>query len=138
MNGSHKIQPCDKQRILIADDDKGIRDMFELVLSCDLPECSIDMAANGREVIECFKAGRHGFVVLDIRMPLMDGEETYKEIKKICEADKMELPSFLFCTGFDAPHGIQNIVSGNPHHCVLLKPVEPDAIVEAIKTRLSR
>lgn len=135
-NGKIKLKPCDKRRLLVADDDKAIREMYELVLSCDLPDCRIDMAVNGAEVVESFRAVHHGLLVMDVRMPVMDGEEAFREIRKICESENVEMPSIIFCTGFEAPHALRNIVAENPRHCVLNKPVDPDTLIEAMKLRL--
>ncbi|MFC1499211.1 response regulator [Verrucomicrobiota bacterium] len=132
-----KLMPCDNRRMLVADDDKQIREMFQLVLSCDLPEYRLDLAVNGAEVIEIFRSAHPGIIVIDVRMPVIDGEEAFCDIRGICEAENLVMPSFVFCTGFDPPHGLQNVVAENPSHCILRKPIDPSTLVDALKVRLS-
>jgi CheY-like chemotaxis protein len=70
-------------RVLLVDDEKHIR----LVFKEELEEEGyvIDLASDGFEALEKLKRQRFDLVVLDIKMPGMDGIETLNEIKK---ADK--------------------------------------------------
>ncbi len=130
-----ELKPSRKHRILVADDDAEIREMFQLVLSCDLPDCRVDVAVNGAEVIEAFRDVHFGTIVMDVRMPVIDGEEAFHRIREMCKEGNTESPSFIFCTGYDPPHSLENVVAENPSHCILRKPVEPDTLVEALKIR---
>lgn len=42
----------------------------------------VDIANNGREAVEKFDANRHELILMDLQMPLMDGFETTKIIRK--------------------------------------------------------
>jgi DNA-binding response OmpR family regulator len=68
-------------RILLVDDEEHIRLLFKEELEEE--GYSIDLASNGFEALEKLKAERFGLVVLDIKMPGMDGIQTLNEIKKI-------------------------------------------------------
>lgn len=71
----------DKEKILVIDDEQPTLRMFTLMLSAYGYE--ILTAENGHEGVEIFRQERPGLVLTDIKMPVMDGIEALKEIKKI-------------------------------------------------------
>jgi CheY-like chemotaxis protein len=68
-------------RILLVDDEEHIRLLFKEELEEE--GYSIDLASNGFEALEKVKAQRFDLVVLDIKMPGMDGIQALNEIKKV-------------------------------------------------------
>ncbi|QGY39628.1 response regulator [Pseudodesulfovibrio cashew] len=71
----------DKEKVLVIDDEKPTLRMFSLLLSAY--GYDILTAENGHEGVELFKAERPNLVLTDIKMPVMDGIEALKEIKRI-------------------------------------------------------
>jgi DNA-binding response OmpR family regulator len=67
-------------RVLVVDDDPMIREVISAYLSED--GYSVELAANGREGLEKFCAGKFDLVLTDRTMPEMDGDQLAKEIKK--------------------------------------------------------
>lgn len=67
--------------ILIIEDDKAIVDVLRMILEHD--GYQIDHAFNGPTGIEKFRVMNPDVVLLDIRMPRMDGIEVLQELKKI-------------------------------------------------------
>jgi two-component system, NtrC family, nitrogen regulation response regulator NtrX len=67
--------------ILIIEDDKAIVDITRMILEHD--GYKIDHAFNGKDGLEKYKQIDPDVVLLDIRMPKMDGIEVLQEIKKI-------------------------------------------------------
>src|SRR5688572_15548749 len=62
----------DRPLILVVDDDEGVREALETVLSDE--GYSVELAANGREAIVALEQGiTPDLVVLDLRMPIMTG-----------------------------------------------------------------
>ena len=125
-----------KHRILVADDDQEVREMFQAVLSCDLPDCRVDMVINGEEAIDAFRDAYYVVIVTDVNMPVMGGEQVFYEIQKMCTDEKRKMPCFVFCTGYDPPPPLKQTVATNPRHCMLRKPVDPNVFVQALKNRL--
>lgn len=82
LNGSTK-------RILLADDDEGVRDMGESVLPV-YGNFEVDTAVDGEEAVTKFRqahnSGRpYGAVMLDYNMPRKKGDEAAQEIRQIEE-----------------------------------------------------
>lgn len=129
--------PCDRSRILIVDDEETVRRTFRLVLSHEFPDCIIDLAVNGTEAASKFSSAHYGTLLMDLRMPGMDGYTSFCEIQRICHAKNWEMPSVIFCTGYDPPNGVQDLVAENPAHCLLHKPISREDILDALKGRLT-
>ncbi len=82
-----------KIRVLIVDDHALIRDGLKALLR-SVNEIQITgEASNGLEAIEKVKSARPDVVLMDIRMPKMNGLEALKEIKKISGKTKVILLS---------------------------------------------
>jgi DNA-binding response OmpR family regulator len=70
-------------RVLIAEDDRAICDIYRIALQARGHE--VVLSHDGRQCLEAYKASEKPFdaVVLDYRMPELDGLETAKEMLKI-------------------------------------------------------
>ena len=62
-----------KERILLVDDDDGLRDLYEEELEEEGYE--VLTAKNGKEALQKLKKEKPNLIVLDIVMPVMDGIE---------------------------------------------------------------
>ena len=69
-------------RILVIDDEKGIRSTLQEILEYEKYE--VDLAASGPEGLQKFQNGKYDIILCDIKMPDMDGIEV---ISKIFEQD---------------------------------------------------
>jgi CheY-like chemotaxis protein len=68
----------DKKKILIADDETGIRTVLGKMLSKDY---IVLEAANGEEAVEIAKVQRPDLILMDLIMPKMDGYTACSQIK---------------------------------------------------------
>ena len=68
-----------KPRILIADDEEGVRESLNLVLSA---EYDLTFAEDGEEALARLGKERFDLVFLDIKMPKLDGLEVLKQLKQ--------------------------------------------------------
>jgi len=66
-------------RILIADDEKEIRELLRKVLERE--RYRAETAADGEEALRLFECGRHQLVILDLMMPGVDGVEVCRRIR---------------------------------------------------------
>ena len=79
-----------KKKILICDDEEGVRESLKLILEDDY---DLSFATTGNEAIEKTKKELSDLVILDIKMPKMSGLETLKELKKISPNTKVIIAS---------------------------------------------
>ncbi len=101
-----------KLRILIVEDEPLVREVISVYLAEDQHE--IELAENGRQGLEKFRAGEFDLVLTDRAMPEMNGDELAVEIKKL----KPRQPIVLL-TGFgdlmvgagEQPAGVDLVVS---------------------------
>lgn len=68
-------------RILIAEDDKDMRKILRLYLEREGYEA--EEASNGREAADCLAEKRFDLVLLDWMMPVQNGIETLREIRRL-------------------------------------------------------
>ena len=69
--------------ILVVDDEENAREGLSKILSKE--GYRVETAPNGKEAIDNLKRQRYDLVITDMRMPLMDGFEVLREIKKMDE-----------------------------------------------------
>ncbi|WP_207260076.1 response regulator [Desulfovibrio sp. Huiquan2017] len=74
-------------KVLVIDDERPTLKMFTLLLTAYGYE--VLTAENGREGVEIFKRESPELVLTDIKMPVMDGIETLKAIKKLSPATEV-------------------------------------------------
>lgn len=112
-------------RILIADDEPLARERLRRLVQ-DLADCEVcGEAADGQQVLhEVAKCGPD-IVLLDIRMPGMDGMETAEQLTRLENP-----PAIIFCTAYD-----QYAIEAFRVQAVdyLLKPVRREALAEALE-----
>jgi CheY-like chemotaxis protein len=120
------------------DDEPEIRSLFEMILKEDLPGCRVDMAKDGAEAVDRFKKEHHSVLLMDLHMPVLDGQGAFTAIEKACRDGNWQMPSVVFCTGFAPPDTVQQIVSSDSPHCLLSKPVSAECLVDAVRCRLPR
>jgi DNA-binding NtrC family response regulator len=117
-------------RILVIDDDKGIRDSLEAVLKQEGYE--VDLAENGQEAIRKSKANYYNLALVDLRLPDMDGlklltvmMETVPKVVKI------------IITGYPS---LQNAIEAvnRGADAYMVKPYRMEDLLHTIRERLRK
>ncbi|MCP5028102.1 MAG: response regulator, partial [Actinomycetia bacterium] len=67
-------------RVLVVDDDENFVALLERVLEDS--GCAVAVAHTGYQAIERSREHEHDLILMDIRMPGMDGIEAFREIKR--------------------------------------------------------
>jgi DNA-binding NtrC family response regulator len=70
-----------KIKVLVVDDEQVVRDFLGRFLT--LKSAIVRIAEDGFRAIEVFRQEKFDLVFLDVKMPQMDGLETFRELKKI-------------------------------------------------------
>ncbi|MBO8177684.1 MAG: response regulator transcription factor [Bacillus sp. (in: Bacteria)] len=114
-------------RVLIADDHHVVRRGLVFFLKTQKDIEIVGEAKNGEEAVELAKKLQPDIVLMDLVMPVMDGIEATREIKKsVPNVEILMLTSFS-----DQEHVIPAIEAGAAGY--QLKDIEPDELVEAIR-----
>ena len=125
------LAASDTPRILIADDEAPARARLrDLLDDCrgEFPLAIVDEARNGREVLDVLNREKVDVVLLDIRMPEMDGLEAARHI-----AGMQQPPAIIFTTAFDA-YALKAFEVNAIDY--LLKPIRQERLLAALrKTR---
>jgi DNA-binding response OmpR family regulator len=120
----------EKGRILVIDDEDIVRVSCKRTL---VPEgYAVDAAASGKEGLELFEKSKYDLVIIDLKMPGMDGIEVLVNIKR-----QRPEQNVMIMTGYDTvEHIVESISSGAAHY--LEKPFTPDTLIERIKEVLGQ
>lgn len=123
--------------VIIVDDEENIRRIFGMVLASAFPRATIDTASNGEEAIHACRDRAYDVIIMDLRMPIMDGREAFCEIEALSSERSQKMPAFVFCTGFAPPDVIKQIVQDGSRHCLLSKPVRSEVLIKQVASRLA-
>ena len=119
----------DRIRVLLVDDQQLVRTGFRMILA-DEPDIEvIGEATNGGQAVEVAARLDPDVIVMDIRMPIMDGLEATRRIV----ADSAVRSRVLILTTFDADEYVVEALRAGASGFVL-KDVPPDDFAEAIRT----
>ena len=117
-------------RVLLADDQELVRTGFRMILGGEEGIEVVGEASNGREALERAIRLRPDVIVMDIRMPVMDGLEA---TRRLVAEEGIGDARVLVLTTFDADdHVVQALRAGASGF--LLKDVAPEDFVKAIRT----
>ena len=86
--------PKRKSRILIVDDEAGLRPYCRQVLESDEVEC--DEAADGAEALAAVQAKTYDLILLDCRMPVLTGVEVLKKLRSARPRPHLKV---IMCSG---------------------------------------
>lgn len=115
-------------RLLLVDDDALVRAGLALMLGGSDELEVVAEASNGREAVARVRDGGVDVVLMDLRMPVMDGIDATAAIVALPSA-----PRVLVLTTFDADDYVVRALAAGAHG-FLLKDTPPVQIVEAIAT----
>ena len=121
------------KRVLLAEDVMVNAEIMMMVLS--MREMSVEHAENGRIAVELFAGHEPGYydaILMDMRMPEMDGLEATRRIRAMDRPDAGTIPIIaLTANAFDEDVQRSMQAGLNAH---LSKPVEPDALFNTLES----
>jgi len=117
-------------RVLLADDQALLRATFRLLIDSAPDMDVVGEAANGREAVTLTRSERADVVLMDIRMPGVDGIQATQEITA---ADDLRDVKIIMLTTFETEQLIVDALRAGAS-AYLGKGVEPAALLDAIRT----
>jgi DNA-binding NarL/FixJ family response regulator len=116
-------------RVAIADDQPLVRAGFRMILDSEPDIEIVAEAADGRELLELAARVRPDVILMDIRMPHVDGIQAARRL--IAEAGE-RAPRVLMLTTFDVDEHVYDALRAGASG-FLLKDVQPDDLVAAVR-----
>jgi PleD family two-component response regulator len=118
----------DKPLILVVDDNYGNRLSLESLLS---PDYAVDLAATGHQALALSLKQEYAVILLDVRMPVMDGFETASLLLK---NRKTQDTAIIFTSAFD--QGEAQVARGYEIGATdyLFSPIDPDFLRMKLRT----
>ena len=114
-----------KRIVLLVEDEEDLRRMFRTALV--LEGFYVYEAANGYDALSVLEQDATDLVVLDLRLPRIDGLSVLEEI----QATTRNLP-VVIVTGSDLD------LSKFDVDCILRKPISPDTLVKTVRQCLEK
>lgn len=113
-----------KQRVLIVDDDVDHAESLADVL--EMRGHPVELAHSGEEAIKCFAAAEFDLVLLDVKLPGMNGVEAFLEMKRIRPTARV-----MMMTGYSLEQLISQAIEGGALG-VLYKPFAATELLAAL------
>lgn len=128
---SAQAPPFAATLVLIVDDDEDVREMVELTLT--LEGFDTETASDGIDALDRLRTGRApSLVLLDLRMPRMNGLELLKVVKR--EAALASIPIVVLTA--DAASTAAALAAGAT--ACLAKPLEVEDLIAAVRRHSTR
>lgn len=119
-----KLHARRKFRVLVVDDELVVRDSLKEWLGME--GFSVDMAESGKAAIELIAANEYGLMLLDVKMPGMDGVEVLKTTKDM----RPDLPVLMMTAYATVETAVEAMKLGARDY--LLKPFDIEALVAKV------
>jgi CheY-like chemotaxis protein len=121
---THKLRGL---RVLLADNDERVRRSAHQILGRF--GCVVETAHDGKEAVTMGRLGSYDVIIVDIRLPDMNGYDVFKKLRVF----QPDVPIVLMSTfGYDPSH---SWVKARQEGCraILYKPFRVDQLVEALE-----
>ena len=103
------------------------------LLSLELPDCQIESASNGIEGLACAQSWLPDVILMDLRMPKMDGFEAIAALKSI--AATADIP-IIAVSAWSTVQNEERALSLGAVRCIV-KPFDIDDVIRAINACLA-
>jgi NarL family two-component system response regulator LiaR len=113
--------------ILIVDDHAVVRDGLNALLGAEKGMAVVGSAANGQEAVKLAQQTQPDVVLLDLVMPLMDGVQATREIRKHCPQARI-----LMLTSFAENHQVFSAIKAGAAG-YLMKDTSSEDLIKAIR-----
>ena len=120
----------DSLRVLVVEDKPINRQVLGLIL--ETSDARTTYAENGLEGVRAYEQERFDVVLMDLRMPVMDGYQATREIRAVEARRRGPRTPVIVVTAHNRPHEVEAArAAGADHH--MAKPVNVPALLGAIQ-----
>ena len=124
-----------KKRILLVDDEPDIIGILKVGLEDN--GFKVDAFTDPQEALSSFKASAYDLLLLDVRMPKMNGFELYEQIKKIDNNNNNNKAKVCYITAYEINYEkIREEFPSLEVSCFIKKPIEIQDLVRRINAEL--
>jgi DNA-binding NtrC family response regulator len=114
-----------EKSILLVDDEANLRSTLTLILQREGYQTRA--AVNGREALDLLSKAKSDLILLDLKMPGIDGMQLLQEIQRL----DPDIPVLILTANASLDSAEKAIRSGASGY--LLKPIEPEQIILRIR-----
>ena len=114
--------------VLVVDDNATNRFVAGKVL--ELFDCSFEAVEDGQQAVDTVQSGAFDLVLMDIKMPVMDGVEATRLIRSL-PGPVAQVPILALTANADPRDAAEYLAAGM--NGVAQKPIQPDALLNAIR-----
>jgi len=120
-------------KILVVEDERTLNEAYELVLKKE--GHNVQVAFNGQEALEVFKEQKPDLILLDLRMPQMDGVEFLKKLKPL--KNKLDVKIVIF-SNYDDQKEIDSAFANGATRYILKAWSSPKELAKVVDETLSQ
>ena len=123
------------ERVLLVEDSAINREIAQVLL--EMANLTVDCAENGQEAVERFSAstpGTYGAILMDIRMPVMDGLEATRRIRGTSHPQAKTIPILAMTANAFQSEQQEAKLAGMDGY--LTKPIENDKLYQMLRRAL--
>ena len=118
-------------RLVLVDDQELVRTGFRMILNAEEDIEVVGEASDGAEGIEVIRTTQPDVVLMDIRMPTMDGIEATRELCR--DRSRENCPRILILTTFDIDEYVYEALQAGASG-FMLKDTPADDLVDGVRT----
>ena len=131
---SYSQQQNNKKSILLVDDEADVIEILKVGLEDN--GLKVDAFTDPELALSSFKASAYDLLLLDVRMPKMNGFELYEQIKKIDDNNNNKA-KVCYITAYDINYEkIREEFPSLKVDCFIKKPIEIQDLVRRINAQL--
>lgn len=119
-------------RVAVADDQQEVRDGLAMMVSAERDMLLVGLAADGTEAVRLARSHRPHVMVMDVRMPGMDGIEATRLITEEAPDDPDSVTAVLIITTFDQDEALYGALRAGASG-FMLKHAAPSGLAEAVR-----
>ena len=119
----------EKNKVLVADDNEEFcRNVADII---ELKGYEVEIAHNGSEAVDSARRNSYAFILMDVKMPLLNGVEAFRKIKKISPDTAV-----IMITAYEMERSIKETLQEGAFG-FLKKPLNFDRLFDVIENAVS-